>query len=893
MRLPVICKKGIKRPINGHLEIMFKDDKIDAIGKLVLGSYLNTTRHIAGCQAIRRKIGHILFGFRVCYGEALFVTVSPNRRHSALLLTLSRARMNDTGLKRKDATTVWRKSCCGANKPGFCSSFDVDRDPSGRQATLEIPLPDLLQRQALNAQDPLATIHHYDVVMYVVLAATFGVRMCLRCPHCNIDGTDPNKRTKVMGCSDLLGCNSKLMGGFAGLAVAMIFSNEFQGEGTPHGHGFISLANLFQHSTIPEIAALLQENAKKTDAVDILGRVIDFCNHVQRESHVDEDQHKADLPKLEKGFHNSNDAQFDAANVFLSLKPKSLLTNRTLCSLWKKNSKEEEVFFDAAAFKKRFHAHVQFVFSRVQHHWHALNDKGVRMPLPYCRVRHGKGKSSEWCKQNYPRHVVSKHRQKTRLVCRGMAKELGLKVSGRRNMLGSIAPVRSESWFASTACILAGVTSSNTNIQCPYRMPINAATHDPDCNAAGCMQTDVKHLYRLTQRLMKQISGYFGGYISKKQKVGQYELKKSIGALPLLQLKLETRDLKSPSHQLAHVVNRMFTVLESKGILRTATEEFALSAKYHAQDDLSAECIRTCRSEPFHGSKFLTRVEAVAQGAKKMEIKTLLPDAKYGTPSLDVVSMYGFRPKEKDLWYLSPWEFTRWFRCHKLKAPSAGYTLTTLTKEGLRKYHTHSKEPLLIGEDYILNEAEFRTSPHLFRLPSSTEVFQGAPRVFYEQLRNSWLICKRQSPVVPYPSETVLPCGRYMSKHQRAKLCNVYLRPWTLFDTIADVDVIFAGDFGLPSMYSVGTVRQQWKEYLHNILPHAMRTIRNFIANSWAESHRDEDDDDMHEKSTMTYAMTLEDVQRVLTAERKAPRQEEEEDGKKVGGPGPCKGLDC
>lgn len=90
-----VTLKGVKRPINGHLELLFHDDKMDDLGKLVLRSYLNTTRHIAGCQAIRRKIGQILFGFRVCYGEALFVTVSPNRRHSGLLMTLSRAREVD------------------------------------------------------------------------------------------------------------------------------------------------------------------------------------------------------------------------------------------------------------------------------------------------------------------------------------------------------------------------------------------------------------------------------------------------------------------------------------------------------------------------------------------------------------------------------------------------------------------------------------------------------------------------------------------------------------------------------------------------------------------------------------------------------------------------------
>ena len=62
-------------------------------------------------------------------------------------------------------------------------------------------------------------------------------------------------------------------------------------------------------------------------------------------------------------------------------------------------------------------------------------------------------------------------------------------------MLGSIASTRSDAWFASTAAILAAVTHSNTNIQCPYRLPINKDTHDPDCEVKDCFkEADVKRL---------------------------------------------------------------------------------------------------------------------------------------------------------------------------------------------------------------------------------------------------------------------------------------------------------------------------------------------------------------------------------------------------------------
>ena len=107
---------------------------------------------------------------------------------------------------------------------------------------------------------------------------------------------------------------------------------------------------------------------------------------------------------------------------------------------------------------------------------------------------------------------------------------------------------------------------SNTNVQCPYRLPIVACTHDPTCQRKSCLAMDPKRLCIIAQRAMKTITGYFGGHISKRQKMGQFEMKASVKALPLMAQKLRARHFKRGSAQLAHVVTRMFTTLESKGI---------------------------------------------------------------------------------------------------------------------------------------------------------------------------------------------------------------------------------------------------------------------------------------------------------------------------------------
>ena len=95
-------------------------------------------------------------------------------------------------------------------------------------------------------------MHHYVVIMRIVIPAAFGLRMCLHCPDCNADVM--LGREECPSCSDYLGNNHKSLGGYAGIATAMAFANEFQGDGTPHGHGFIGLANAYQHATLEDIA---------------------------------------------------------------------------------------------------------------------------------------------------------------------------------------------------------------------------------------------------------------------------------------------------------------------------------------------------------------------------------------------------------------------------------------------------------------------------------------------------------------------------------------------------------------------------------------------------------------------------------------------------------------
>ena len=107
--------------------------------------------------APRNSIGHACFGFRVVNGEVIFITVSPNRRHSAMILKLSRTRVNDVGIQKADASSVARKHFCPKETPAIFTENNIADDPDGESVSVKIQLPESHLRQALNEQHPISS----------------------------------------------------------------------------------------------------------------------------------------------------------------------------------------------------------------------------------------------------------------------------------------------------------------------------------------------------------------------------------------------------------------------------------------------------------------------------------------------------------------------------------------------------------------------------------------------------------------------------------------------------------------------------------------------------------------------------------------------------------------
>ena len=72
-----------------------------------------------GSPQIRTLMGHAHFGARICYGDCLFFTLSPNEQHSALVLRLSRIRKNDPLLEGTEAVDADVRKLVGHSSPRY------------------------------------------------------------------------------------------------------------------------------------------------------------------------------------------------------------------------------------------------------------------------------------------------------------------------------------------------------------------------------------------------------------------------------------------------------------------------------------------------------------------------------------------------------------------------------------------------------------------------------------------------------------------------------------------------------------------------------------------------------------------------------------------------------
>ena len=98
----VALKKGVvrddsgrRRPINGDMTKLKYAENLDDLSGKIVTQLEHSSRRIEGTQEVRRIMRFELHSYRVVYGMAAFVTMSPREKDSLLMMRLSRTRRHD------------------------------------------------------------------------------------------------------------------------------------------------------------------------------------------------------------------------------------------------------------------------------------------------------------------------------------------------------------------------------------------------------------------------------------------------------------------------------------------------------------------------------------------------------------------------------------------------------------------------------------------------------------------------------------------------------------------------------------------------------------------------------------------------------------------------------
>ena len=351
-----------------------------------------------GTLPCRRLMGNCATGARVAYGEALFLTWSPNEQQSALVLRLMRNRRKDPMLRGASIEDEALRQCSGRDVPA------ITADGLENSVTIQLPLYHV--RRKLTARDPRAVVAAYRYEVKFKLPMLLGLRVCPDCPNCNIYVDGYVLRSP---CQDIFGLNTLPMGGLAGLAGTMGGATEFQKCNTPHEHAHVHLVNIYQHRTLAEIAEAIEKAWLDPQTI------LRFNEWIHVEDTILPSQYAADRDTVALAWHKRYD---DGKHEGICSIPSSV--TRALDIPVEESTSE--------SWCQRYDRDAQYMFSRVQEHVHQKTKNGY-IPLRACLSARCKTK----CKHGFPKKIMVR----CTVVCNGNYRHLKVRISGRRSAFGA------------------------------------------------------------------------------------------------------------------------------------------------------------------------------------------------------------------------------------------------------------------------------------------------------------------------------------------------------------------------------------------------------------------------------------------------------------------------
>ena len=464
----------------------------------MLDSVQATFQKIEGTQEIRTLMRHNITAYRVFYGVPIMVTFTPNEKHSALIIRLSRTRASDpmaSGCDSKSCTRTEQCHLCKLNmqkwgqlyEPELLEQSHEDLTKTEQDETVEVPfvqvaswVPDCDQRRKIVARDPLACVYGFHVLCRIALSELFGVHVCPNCPDCNM--------CKDGGCVDEFGSVAKSEGGIYGRADAYFGSIECQKCGALHLHLLLFLQCMHQHTSLKEIAEKIRNEVE--ESAQLVDDFYRFKRHVNNEMY-----HKPEVFEQQRDALENAWPLYEKSTHLLVQPAHSRDLNHILSEVHSTVSQSEEW-----AKKKRaeggiwcegFWTVVQIRQMMLQHHIHLPNDddpEGARRPNKFCQTKSKPGE----CRGGFPHDGAMSEpwmQQKCAVACKGICQVMSLRASGKKNSLGATVGPRNNAWLNGTHPGLLYDLGCNSDTLLTYRLPVLPETHSEHCPlGAECLE---------------------------------------------------------------------------------------------------------------------------------------------------------------------------------------------------------------------------------------------------------------------------------------------------------------------------------------------------------------------------------------------------------------------
>ena len=743
-----VTPQGKRRRIDGDFSKLLFAEGLSKLQRKLLADFRFRCRSIPGTQEIRTKIGHMGFWASVVYGNGIFMTISPSERHNYLAVRFCRYRQDEPYL---NGDRTWS----GADAP----SLEPNEDD-----TFHIHIPGYDLRRLLLAEDPLAAVNAFFVQIRTVLATILGIRMCPHCPDC---------RKTANPCQDTFGSVAELMGGIAGRVDAMFGAVECQKTtGSLHYHFFTFVQRLHQFANMKEIARDLQEGL--VHASDLKN----FLSNICCESYNDPSQFEEERSYIESAFP----AFSEKTEALAEQRWGEVQLGRIPAFIYEDSKGDDD---SPIMFKERFNRAFQFFQSRCQHHIH--REVNGKRPVPNaCR---SKTKPKE-CKHEAPwtNRMSPEWMRGPLLMCKGLAKQFQLRCSGVRNWLGQMLLLRNNEWVNGTIPgLCVALAGSNSDVKPNDRLPILECTHEESCRKKKCIvkKNHLKATSINIQRTQSLTSGYFGGYIGKRQPAGALETKKCVDKLFTLRSQYQGR---GKAGQLRAASGRLITDMEMNSTYRGAVEIFNLCRNLKKHDVLAAECIRTFGTVTLDGGQWMHHLER-----NTYIPPTRKPSIRSNKSRADDREIYGYRPLLKPWKLLSVYEFFRFWRAEPVMLP----TYYENRRMASRSIWTEAGELLVNSQEYKEGNKVAKPGIHfLVQEPTDGSYFTlpDEPAV----LHHSWVLVRQERPVVVMIENLRMPSAARSTTYN-AQYCSLFFRPWTMRENMDATKLVPSlRELGLP-----------------------------------------------------------------------------------------------